>query len=322
MQINNWDTAAAIKSGEVRTNASKQAKDPLISVIMPVYNSETFLAEAIESILSQTFWDFELLIIYDDSADSSFAIIERYQKLDSRIRVIVGEKKSLIGALNQGIDAARGECIARMDADDISHPQRFEKQVRLLESAGADICGCHWFVINAEGRLTEAKIAPLCKHAFTIFLACGTPFAHGSVMIRADFIQRHALRYGGVNYAEDYDLWTRCWEKGATFANADDFLFKYRDFDASLSKRESKGTASEAKTIRRRFVRRNSDACLHAISEMTKCYASLSQTERVFLLLASYLVSLNTKRLIVIGVIKQSARRSIGIAILYLLRGV
>ena len=288
---------------------------------MPVFNSESFLVEAIESILNQTNRDFELIIIYDVSTDSSFAIIERYQNLDSRIRVIMGEKKALIGALNQGIEAAKGKFIARMDADDISYPQRFEKQVELLESAGADICGCHWLVMNEEGKITEAKIAPLWKNAFTIFLACGTPFAHGSAMIRADFIQRHAMRYGGVNYAEDYDLWTRCWEKGAIFANSDDFLFKYRDFDASLSKREGKGTTSEAKAIRRRFVRRNSDACLDAILEMTKCYASLSQKERIFLLLASYLVSLNSKRLIVIGVIKQSARRSIGIAILYLLRG-
>lgn len=292
----------------------------LLSVIMPVFNGEKYLREAIESILEQTLTNFEFLIINDGSTDGSRAIVESYS--DPRIKLIDNERNiGLIDSLNKSIELARGKFIARMDADDISHPHRFEKQVELLESAGADICGCHWLVINAEGKLTEAKIAPLCKHAFTIFLACGNPFAHGSVMIRADFIQRHALRYGGVNYAEDFDLWTRCWEKGAIFANADDFLFKYRDFDASLSKRESKGNTSEAKAIRRRFVQRNSDECLHAILEMTKCYASLSQTERVFLLLASYLVSLNSKRLIVISVIKQSARRSIGIAILYLLRG-
>jgi len=288
---------------------------------MPVYNSETFLAEAIESILSQTLGDFELLIVYDESRDSSFAIIERHRRLDPRISVIQGQGKALIGALNQGIDAARGKYIARMDADDVSYPKRFEKQVEVMESAGADICGCHWLMINERGKLIEAKLVPLCRDTFTIFLACEVPFAHGSVMMRAEFIQRHALRYGG-SLIEDYDLWIRFFEKGAKFVNVDDFLFKWRDLDYALTRKLKKVAASKNKALRRRFVRGNLDACVRAIQDLTKRYSTLSQAERVSLLLASWLVSIVSKRPALWNVVRHSSGKSIGVAVLYLVRGV
>jgi glycosyltransferase involved in cell wall biosynthesis len=297
-----------------------QEERPLISVVMPVYNSETFLAEAIESILKQTLGDFELLIVYDESGDGSLAIIDRYRKLDPRIRVIQGQRKALIGALNQGIDAAKGKYIARMDADDLSHPNRFEKQVETMES-GADICGCHWLMINEAGKLVEAKLVPLCHDAFTIFLACEVPFAHGSVMMRTEFLERHALRYGG-SLIEDYDLWIRFFEKGAKFANVDDFLFKWRDLDYSLTRKLTKVAASKNKGLRRRFVRGNSDACLRAVQELTKRYSSLSQPERVCLLLASCLVSMVSRKPAFWNVVRRSSGKSIGLALLYLVRGV
>ncbi len=303
------------------TDTRNQAEEPIISVLMPVYNSEPFLVEAIESILNQTMGDFEFLIVYDESKDNSYAIIERYRKRDSRIRVVQGQKKALIGALNQGLDAARGRYIARMDADDISCPERFEKQVQLMEAAGADICGCHWLAVNETGKLVDAKIVPLSPDAFTATLACTVPFAHGSVMVRTAFLRKHSLRYGGAKYAEDYDLWIRFWEKGAVFVNVDEFLFKYRNSDTSLSQVVSKGNASDTRALRRRFVRTNSDACLRAVKKLTESYESLSQVERVFLLLAAYLISLILKRPVVFGVARRSAKRSIGMALLYLVRG-
>lgn len=306
---------------EEKTGTCNVNDSPIVSVVMPVFNGERYLREAIDSILWQSFTDFELLIINDGSTDNSRAIIELYD--DERIRLIDNERNlGLIATLNKGIELARGKYIARMDADDVSYPQRFEKQVRLMDFAGADICGCHWFTINETGKLIEAKLVPLCRDTFTIFLACTVPFAHGSVMMRADFIRKHSLKYGGVRYAEDYDLWTKFYEMGAIFANVDDFLFKYRELSSSLSKRMSKENASDTKALRRRFVRDNSDACQHAIRVLTKRYSSLNQAERVFLLLTSYLVSMDTKRLIVIDVFRQSASRSIGMAMLYLLRGV
>ena len=300
----------------------KQEAVPLISVVMPVYNSAIFLPEAIESVLSQTLRDFELLIVYDESSDSSFAIIEHYRQHDSRVRVIHGEKMGLIGALNQGIDAARGKFIARMDADDISLPERFEKQVQLMESGRADICGCHWFVINVSGKLIDAKIVPLCRDGFTIFLACTVPFAHGSVMLRTSFIKQHGLRYGGVRYAEDYDLWVRFFEKKAVFANVNEFLFKYRETDISLSKRVSKQNARDSNSLRKLFVRKNSAVCIQALLESIKRYSSLTQAERIYVLLASYVASINLKSAILITVARKSSKRSIGMALLYWWRGI
>ena len=106
---------------------------------MPVYNGEEFLKEAIESILNQTYRDFEFIIAYDESSDISLEIIKYYQNIDSRIVLSTGCGRGLVNALNDAIDIARGEYIARMDADDISLPERFEKQIHLMKKENLDI---------------------------------------------------------------------------------------------------------------------------------------------------------------------------------------
>src|SRR6185295_1371134 len=133
---------------------------------------------------------------------------------DTRIRLIDNEgNRGLTATLNRGIALSRGRFIARMDADDISHPTRFEKQVALMDSAGADICGCHFLFINESGKKIDSRIVPLAKDAYTIYLTVSSPYAHSSVMMRSAFFRTHGLEYGGTRYAEDYDLWTRAWEK-------------------------------------------------------------------------------------------------------------
>ena len=108
-------------------------KSPLISVLMPVYNSEKYVAEAIESILCQTYKDFEFIIINDASTDSSLKIIAKYAKQDKRIKLINNKKNVKISAsLNKGLSIAKGKYIARMDSDDISLPSRFELQTKFL----------------------------------------------------------------------------------------------------------------------------------------------------------------------------------------------
>ena len=106
----------------------------LVSVILPVYNAQKYLEEAIESIINQTYTNFEFIIIDDGSGDNSLNIINKYQKQDSRILVITRENKGLVYTLNEGINQAKGKYIARMDADDISLSNRFEKQIELLEN--------------------------------------------------------------------------------------------------------------------------------------------------------------------------------------------
>jgi glycosyltransferase involved in cell wall biosynthesis len=300
----------------------QQQAVPLISVVMPVYNSALFLAEAIESILSQTFGDFELLIVYDNSNDSSLEIIRNYQGLDNRIRVIFGKNNGLIGALNQGIEDAQGKFIARMDSDDISLPQRFEKQVQLLESIGGDICGCHYLIINDIGKLVDAKLVPLCPSSFSIFLGYGVPFAHGSVMIRNSFVKKHHLRYGGVRFAEDYELWIKLFEKNAIFANVNEFLFKYRTTYTSLSKRVAKKNAIDVKYLQKSYVLNNQFLYLKSVSDIISQYKLLSEDERKYLLLGSYRASINLKSLTFFKVVRHSTPKSLIIFILHFLRGI
>lgn len=222
----------------------------LISVVLPVYNGAEYLHEAIDSILSQTFKDFEFIIINDGSTDDSEKIIASYEKDDSRIRFISRENKGLIYSLNEGIKLSKGKYIARMDADDVSLPMRFEKQVAVLEN-GADICGCHFLHIDERGKKTRTKLVPLSEDSIQTNMALTTPFAHGSVMMRKSFLTCHELFYDvdNANSAEDYDLWIKMFDKKACFSNVDDFLFLYRDYSNSLSKHNSKSLKKDAKAL-------------------------------------------------------------------------
>lgn len=207
-------------------------KSPLISVIMPVFHSELFLAEAIDSILNQTFRDFELLIVYDLSTDNSFSIIERYQKLDSRIILVMGEKKSLVGALNQGIDTAKGEFIARMDADDIALPYRFERQLAWLQETGADITGS-WIqrFKNQSKRVVKARKTDAAIKMEMLFCC---PFKHPTVLMRTTMAK--SLKYDPAwLVAEDYDLWERAAEAGWKMTNVQEVLLLYRVHGNQLS---------------------------------------------------------------------------------------
>ncbi|MCY3864790.1 MAG: glycosyltransferase family 2 protein, partial [Chloroflexi bacterium] len=123
---------------------------PLVSVVMPVYNREIFVAEAIESILEQTFSDFEFVIVDDGSQDRSPEIIRQYERRDDRIRFLAfKQNKGKAAAKNFGIEAAQGQYIAGMDSDDVSLPQRLEKQVEFLR-ANPDIG-----VVGTRARLTD-----------------------------------------------------------------------------------------------------------------------------------------------------------------------
>ena len=210
----------------------------LISVILPVYNGEKYLKEAIESILNQTYTNFEFIIINDGSKDSSLEIIKEYEKEDERIIVISRENKGLIATLNEGIEKAKGKYIARMDQDDISLPERFEKQIEILEENNIDICGCHFFIVDSKGKYKAAKVVSTDVIFNKIILVRSVPFAHGSVMFRKDFIIKNSLEYGQTNYihAEDYALWIAFANKNAKISNVDDFLFKYRDSEGTMSK--------------------------------------------------------------------------------------
>jgi glycosyltransferase involved in cell wall biosynthesis len=294
---------------------------PLISVVLPAYNCAPYLAQAIESILAQTLADFELLIVYDKSPDATLQIIETYQARDPRIVLIHGEGKRLVGALNLGIDACTGSFIARMDADDISRPERFAHQVELMQKQNLDFCGCNMVMVNEGGKPIQSVVMPSTPDLVTITLACTVPFAHGSVMMRKAFLDQHALRYPANAAAEDYQFWCQAYHLGAHFGNVNEFLFDYRHFAQSLSKVHAKVVARHTSALRRTFVKDNIALVTAAIDRLLSKSSRLSDQESGFLLLAAYLVFLQTHSSIFFKALFKSKVKTIAIAIAKIARG-
>lgn len=206
---------------------------PKVSVLMPVYNAEQYLAQAIDSILKQTFTDWELILINDGSTDNSEAIITQYE--DERIYYIRNASNSgLIKTLNKGIDFCHGKYIARMDADDVCEPSRLQKQVDFMElHADYVMCGTNATVIDNNGNET-GKIENLSSDNYLkINLLFSTPFIHPSVMIRTEILRNN--RYD-ENYlhVEDYELWCRLAQLGKV-ANIEDKLIRYRWHQTNVS---------------------------------------------------------------------------------------
>ena len=210
---------------------------PLVTVLMPIYNGEAFVAEAIESILDQTFQDFEFLIIDDGSTDKSVEIIERYA--DSRIRLIHNEHHSeLVRTLNRGLELAQGKYVARMDADDISLPDRLERQVGFLE-ANADVGACGTWVVLMGDREGEIWRYPESAGGVLCGLLFHASLAHPTVCMRREVFDQHALRFDeGYPHAEDYELWSRASEV-ISLANIGSVLLRHRIHAGSVTQRHS-----------------------------------------------------------------------------------
>ena len=205
---------------------------PKVTVVMPVYNGERFLAQAIESILSQTFPDFEFIIVNDDSVDKSKDIILSYN--DKRIKLIDNTNHTnLVNALNRGILAARGMYIARMDCDDVSLSKRLERQVSCLDdNKDIGVLGCGVIVIDAEGVPRRRVKFPEQHEAIWWELLFNSPFAHPSVMMRGDLV-RSVGGYREIAHAEDYDLWLRIRNR-ARLHNLKDVLLLLRKHDQNV----------------------------------------------------------------------------------------
>lgn len=193
---------------------------------MPVYDGEEFLAEAVESILGQSFTDFEFVIVDDGSTDGSPALLERYAAADRRVRVITNEANlGIVGALNRGLDACRGEYVARMDADDIATADRLEKQVAALDAdEGIIVLGGSLRYIDAAGG--DLDVVRRCETGKSILTQ--TPMLHPTAVIRRAGLREHGIRYRErYRYAEDYYLWLELSRLGRITA-IDDVVLWYR----------------------------------------------------------------------------------------------
>jgi len=227
--------------------------NPLVTVLMPVYNGEKYLKRAIESILKQTFRDFEFLIIDDGSADKSAEIIKSFK--DARIRLERNETNlGLIKTLNKGLGLAKGKYIARMDCDDISLPKRLSIQISFMEKhPKIGVCGSWVKIMGLKQEFVNRY--PQKHEEARAYLLFNTPFAHPSVIIRKDTLEKHHLEYDeNYKHAEDYELWSRIINY-AKVSNIPKILLRYRTHDESVSKKNSSAQAENSNRVRLKLLK-------------------------------------------------------------------
>ena len=216
-----------------------------ISVIMPVYNAADTVAEALESILAQSFADFECLAVDDGSTDDSAAVLSAIAARDARVRVLRLPHGGIVPALNAGLAAARGSYIARMDADDYSMPERLAVQHAFLEQhPDIDMVGCRVAFGGGEdaggyARYVDWTNALLDPDRIALERFRESPFAHPSVMFRASLIPEHGPYRDGP-FPEDYELWLRWMEAGVRLAKVPQTLLRWDDPPTRLSRTDSR----------------------------------------------------------------------------------
>jgi len=210
--------------------------NPTVSVLLPVYNGAAYLRESLESVLQQTYTDFELIVIDDGSRDDSAGIIQSIH--DSRIRFYRQENRGLAATLNRAIELASGEYLARQDQDDVSFPQRFEKQVsHLAAHPQCALVGTWAEIIVGTQKTARSHRHAADNHKLKFDLLFDNPFVHSSVMLRSSAVR--AVGMYSTDAArqppEDYELWSRLartWEVG----NIPEILHVYREIPTSMSR--------------------------------------------------------------------------------------
>ena len=204
--------------------------NPRVSVVMPVYNAERYLRPAVESVLAQTYDDFELVAVDDGSKDSSLAILKDYEAKDPRVKIVSRPNTGIVGALNDGILASGGDLIARMDSDDISLPPRLAKQVAFLDSHPQHV------LVGSQVMLIDPEGSDLCPKRDTEYtheaiddahLNHRWPLVHPTIMVRKSALQRIGGYRTKYQWLEDLDLFLRLAEVGR-IESLHDVLLRYR----------------------------------------------------------------------------------------------
>ncbi|WP_169303111.1 glycosyltransferase family 2 protein [Thalassotalea mangrovi] len=206
----------------------KASQSPLISVIMPVYNAQAYVKEAVFSILEQSFTDFEVIIVDDGSTDASGRILADIARQDSRIHLYSRTNHGLISSLNFALDKARGQYLARMDADDVSTPQRLQQQLQFLQQhPDIAVLGTGYVYIDQHGHRLGKRHTCMYHDDIVASFFFGNPIAHPSVMVNRRLL-RQPLNYE-ADYigAEDFQLWLRLSQQ-VRFANLPEPLLYYR----------------------------------------------------------------------------------------------
>lgn len=199
---------------------------PLVTVSMPAFNSERYIAEAIESILAQNYKNFELIIVDDGSTDQTREIVERYS--DPRIvKIFSDQNRGLITTRNLIASIAKGKYLALLDADDRAFPERLQLQVDFLESNAADICGAdHWTLNQANGEMKRSKQRHTDSDIRALLSIC-SPLCNPAIMGRLEIFKQFPYK-SSYMHAEDYCLWAEIALAGYRFANIERKLIVYR----------------------------------------------------------------------------------------------
>lgn len=232
-----------------------------VSILLPVHNGGLTLRRAVDSLLEQTYPDFEILLVNNASTDHTADIINDYAQQDARVRGLCEPQKGIAFALNHGLRAARGKYIARMDADDVSLPRRLQVQVDFLEQhpgtglisgqvefcGGADSQGFAAYVQHLNAWQTEEE---LYRHRFV-----ESPFAHPSVLFRKALIDAYGF-YTEADEPEDYELWLRWFSHGVRMAKVPEPVLQWYDSPARLSRTDMRCSAEAFDRVRYRYLAR------------------------------------------------------------------
>ncbi|MCS6822061.1 MAG: glycosyltransferase [Microscillaceae bacterium] len=236
--------------------------EPKVSVILPFYNAEKYLAQAIESILNQSYHNFELLLLNDGSQDNSLEIATRFQSKDNRIQIYShATNLGLIPSLNTLLKKVSPETkyIARMDADDWCHTDRLKKQVAFLENNPHFVgCGSNMAYVDVEGNLLQNSNLPQNYPEILVLSLFTIPFCHPSILVKKSFwlnTQNNFFYLSNFPYAEDYELFSRMLLQGA-FCNLPEVLYFYRRHTESICYQHSDLQLNSLKLIYQQNLQR------------------------------------------------------------------
>lgn len=227
---------------------------PLVSVLMPVYNAEKHLRAAMDSILAQAYTNIEFVIVNDGSRDGSEALIRSYR--DSRIRLLVNSgNKGLIYSLNYGIASCNGKYIARMDADDVSLPERIGEQVKFMEQhPEVGVCGCDYSQFNDSGETTYKALS--VHDEVLSQMIFNSSVVHPSLMLRRSVLQElDPVFNAGYQHSEDYELWSKLILR-TQFSAVPKHLFRYRIHGGQVTQKHQEQQQISASKVRKELLTR------------------------------------------------------------------
>ena len=252
----------------------------LISVILPVYNCKEYIKDSIKSILQQTYYNFELIIVDDGSDDGTLNILNNFK--DKRIKLYKNKyNRGLIYCLNKALSKSKGQFIARMDADDVCELDRFEKQINFfIENKEVSVLGTAVKLIDNNNRVYKKYSYPLNDNfiKWSMFFFCS--ICHPSVMIRSFVIKKVNGYNSKSKFAEDYDLWIRLIKKKYKFSNLQDSLLKLRKHKHSITSQNFNAHFLIGAKLSHKIIQYNFNFIKKKDLRMIKCIFSLGRNEK------------------------------------------